>query len=146
MFLFIFLFVSNVAYPADGVVHNNPERWSECRTAAIKSAEGKQMEYLGGKMGVEEFLLDRCGYRPIVSGAKGRPALSDQDCATLFRWSSEGICVPEETWALDMLTRQMDPRVFDRARYLARCDAHRAPGSDNYAKFREAICESPVPN
>jgi hypothetical protein len=109
------------------------------------SEEAKRADYDGGKTGVEEFLLDKCGTSPILMRPNGKFALSDKDCENLYDWSNAGACTPELTWTLSMTVRQLDPRVFDEKKYTERCRLRlSAEGDDNYSAFRAQICEAPA--
>jgi hypothetical protein len=87
-------------------------------------------------------MVNRCGHRPVTAGADGRLSLDDEACAKLFDWSQKGVCVPGQTVALDLLIKTIDPRVFDKTKYMDRCQRDWSAGSiGSYRSFRREVCE-----
>lgn len=88
-----------------------------------------------------QLVIDRCGYRPtVISG--GRQKLAEQDCRELFDWATDGICSVDDTVGLDLATRTLDPRVFDRNKYRNRCERRAGGKADSYEDFRREVCEA----
>jgi hypothetical protein len=144
MFLFVFLLLTGgAAHASDLPPARNAAAWNACHDAAVGSDKARELEELAGRTAVVDLVHERCGFRPVFVRGKGRLALDDEDCATLFRWSRNRVCVPEDTVALDLLTRTFDPRVFDRKKYRDRCERHLEAGrTDSYRAFRKDICEA----
>lgn len=143
MFLFVFLLLfTDVANAAQRHSHDRAE-WDACADAAYGSDEAREAEYIGGKIVVEDFLVGRCGYRPVVARPEGRLELYDSDCAEMFKWSSRGDCVAEDTVAIELSVRELDPRVFDRTKYKQRCERYQSTGrTDDYRSFRDEVCSA----
>lgn len=107
------------------------------------SGEAAQLEEVAGRTSVIDLVYKTCGPRPIVIGDHGRLSLDEEDCASLFHWNNAKVCVPEDTVVLDLFTRMLDQRVFDRAKYTARCQRNLAFGRiESYKSFRMAICQA----
>ena len=116
--------------------------WTACENAAVKSDEAHRIEDIAGRTGVADLVHRRCGFRPLAVRPDGRLALDYEACVTLLRWHTEGVCAVEDTVALDLFARALDPRVFDRRKYRARCEDHLEIGrADDYRSFRAEICE-----
>jgi hypothetical protein len=144
LLILIFFSVIDVAQAANGV-RKDVASWNACRETAYFSEEAKRAEYEGGKTGVEDFLVEKCGFRPVVGPMNGKLSLYDGDCAQLFEWSNEGDCDPLGAVVKILFVRNLDPRVFNELKYSERCLRRRsAEGVDDYSAFREQICEAPV--
>jgi hypothetical protein len=143
MFIFVFLLlIGGNAHASDVPRTKDVAAWNACHDATVRSDEAKELEDVAGRTAVVELVYKSCGFRPVFVSRNGRLALDDDDCAELFRWSSNRVCVPEDTVALDLLTRVFDPRVFDRKKYRDRCDHYLEVGhTDSYRAFRKDICE-----
>jgi hypothetical protein len=142
-FLFLLLLLLADAAHASNASHDKAvAAWNACEDAVYASDDVRRVEFEGGKVGVVDFVVDKCGARPLMRPGPGRLALDDEACKLLFDWNKSRVCVTEDTVGLDLLARTMDPRVFDRHKFAERCQRYLEAGrADSYRAFRQEICE-----
>lgn len=74
-------------------------------------------------MGLNDFLINKCGFRPTRIATNGRSALDVKDCDLLFSFANEGSCTSDEMAGFQSeRLRQLDPKVFQEKRYVATCE------------------------
>ncbi|MFS2027884.1 hypothetical protein [Massilia sp. CT11-137] len=142
-YFFILLFIIADVTHASGISPTGSIKdWMACQRAIVESAEAKQVEDFAGKTGVIELVNKNCGFRPTIVRGNGRVGLGEDDCVQLFGWSNDGSCFLEETVARDLFVRTLNPWVFDKEKYSARCVRNQESGHiDDYQSFRKEICE-----
>lgn len=120
-------------------------RWDAC-LEAISDEELRNAEEIGGRLGREEFLVQKCGFRPTVELPDGRLALTNEDCAHLYAWSEDGECTDAKLATYQStIVRQLDPRIFSYKEFSKRCEARKTRARpDKFASFRKHICEARV--
>lgn len=122
--------------------------WNSCLKAASESDEATNAEEIGGKVGYHEFLVEKCGFRPIVRMPNGKIALSDEDCATLYQWIEDGACMPDEfsfSTNQSLIAKQLNNRIFSFEKFAVMCKARDSKNSpDDFSSFRKEMCESAV--
>ena len=142
--LALLLLIANPAHAAGAPHPKDAAAYAACSEATAMSREAKRLEDLAGRDAVIELVTKKCGYRPIVKRGDGGLELSDKDCKTLFDWHKQGVCQTEDTVALDLQTRDLDPRVFNRERFSDYCTRHRTAGTLNhYEAFKNKVCVVP---
>jgi hypothetical protein len=143
--LALLLLIADVAHAAGAPHPKDAAAYAACSEATATSRAAKRLEDLAGRDAVIELVTKKCGYRPIVKRGDGGLELSDEDCKYLFDWHKDGLCKVEDTVALDLQTREMDPRVFNRERFLDYCTRHRTAGAlNNYEAFKKKVCVVPA--
>lgn len=119
------------------------DNWEKC-LSKVPAQELADAETEGGKLYVNEFLIERCGPRPVVSAHNGKQSLREQDCNQLFTWARNGDCDPNE-WAeyQKAIAKQLNPRIFSERQYAATCAAMNSGQSArmNRSSFNREVCE-----
>lgn len=120
--------------------------WRSCTDRVAETDEAKQAEERGGRFGYEEFLIEKCGFRPTSTSVSGRVSLSVEDCETLYRWSEEGDCEPKDfSGNQTAIIKQLNPKVFNMKRFSDWCNAsHLGNKHENFATFSLHVCQPPA--
>jgi hypothetical protein len=115
----------------------------ECLSQAAQSPQRIQAEEQGGRLGANEFFIEKCGPREVQLDRMGKRVLSTSDCAELYGWALSGTCVEDSlaNYQLEVI-KQLDPFVFDMSRYTLACKklvSNKASEDD----FRVSVCVEP---
>ena len=120
--------------------------WYSCTDHVAETDEAKQAEEQGGRLGYEEFVIEKCGFRPVSTSKSGRIALSVEDCETLYRWSNEGYCDPKDfSWNQTAIVKQLNPEAFNIKKFSDWCNASNlADKREDFPTFSLHVCQSSV--
>lgn len=115
----------------------------KCLLQAEKSPERIKAEEAGGRQGVNEYFIDKCGVRETHRNNHGERVLSTNDCAELYQWASSGAC-SEDSFAnyQHETVKQLDPKVFSLKRYTPACE-NLLLNKISKDDFRSKVCTEP---
>lgn len=118
--------------------------WYSCTERAAETDEAKQAEERGGRFGYEEFVIEKCGFRPVSTSKNGRIALSVEDCETLYRWSKRGDCDPKDfSSSQAVVVKQLNPKVFNLKKFSEWCNAtNLADKGEDFSTFSLQVCQT----
>ena len=118
-----------------------------CLQKANGSSAATKAEDAGGRLGLEEYLIESCGFRPVRHGDDGRSRLLDSDCDQLFRWAEQGACNVEEFAGYQVnFLKQLDSNVFSRSSYERACSALNSTTRPiQRTEFEERVCLNSSP-
>lgn len=121
-------------------------RREKCIDEAHGSPGIRQAEELGGRLGVEEYLIEVCGFRPVVETAR-QISLTKEDCATVYSWSKDGLCDTYNlSWGDNVMRKALDPRAFDFDKFVKRCELNNArQRHESFSQFKKHVCTAGVP-
>jgi len=111
-----------------------------CLREAELSPELREADESGGRMGVQEYFIDRCGARETGRNNEGKRFLSKSDCNELYDWASSGACNENDFSNRQyMIVKELDPKVFQLSRFKAACKNVQL---DKMSKdvFRASVC------
>jgi len=137
-FLFACLSMPAFAAPKDAAPGAQREK---CIDEAYDSQGAKQAEELGGRLGVEEYLIEVCGFRPVVRSGR-HISLTAEDCATVYRWSKDGLCDTYRlSWGDSVILKALDPRAFDVDKFARQCELNKARQRHaSLSAFKQHVC------
>lgn len=141
---FLFTCLPTPAFPADKDPSPSVKR-EKCIDQAYDSPGAKQAEELGGRLGVEEYLIEACGFRPVVETGHNI-SLTTEDCATVYSWSKDGLCDTYRlSWGDSVMLKALDPRAFDVDRFAKRCERnHARQRHESFSAFQQHVCTAGV--
>lgn len=101
-------------------------------------------EQKGGRLGANEFRIERCGFRPVIVGRNGIKKLRAEDCTILHGWAKHGDCHAQDFAQYQKaFVQELDPEVVRIESYARACMAFASP-ADREA-FAELACRSAPP-
>ena len=117
----------------------------KCIDEALGSPGMRQAEELGGRLGVEEYLIETCGFRPVVETDR-QISLTTEDCATVYSWSKDGLCDTYNlSWGDNVMRKALDPRAFDFDKFVKRCELNNAgQRHERFSTFKKHVCTARV--
>lgn len=118
-------------------------KWEQC-LEQIPNEDLSEAEERGGKLYVNEYLIDRCGFRPVVTHPNGNKSLRKEDCNQLFEWLQDGTCAADDMAEVQKaILKQLDPAAFNEKQYFKVCTAINAAGAKPIGRtsFGRKVCQ-----
>ena len=142
--LFFLFSFSSAPATADKEASSLSKR-EQCIDEAYDSQGAREAEELGGRFGLEEYVVEVCGFRPVIETHR-KISLTTEDCATVYSWSKDGLCdMADLSWPGSVILRALDPRAFDVGRFAKRCELNNArQRHEGFSTFRKHVCVSSV--
>ena len=118
------------------------ETWTKCMATAQDSTAAAKIQKERGVLGLNEWLVERCGARPTQHVGKHR-RLKAGDCDKVYQLAQDGSCDRAEYSAYkDNLFDQLDADIFREDRFKAACEKMRTKNVSR-KEFDAAVCEAP---
>ena len=126
---------------------NKIETRNECLSRAANSSEKKESERTGGRLAVNEYYIEKCGFRPTtIRKQSGKIALEDSDCNELYNWAVDEACSSDDFANYQSeIVKQLDPRAFQMDIYSNICKKMNGQEKKvDILEFRRQVCEEPL--
>jgi hypothetical protein len=116
--------------------------WAKCMAAAQDSPTATKIQKESGVLGLNEWLVERCGVRPTQRTGKHGQRLKAGDCDKVYQLAQDGSCDRAEYSAYqDSLFEQLNAEVFRENRFKAVCERMRTVNVSR-KQFQAAVCEA----
>lgn len=135
--LMIFAF----SLPLSAADNNSAEQWEACIEKEQTTPKAINAEKNGGIVGLNEYLITRCGDRPLLKNATGKLSLAKEDCNQLFEFAEQGACEEADRAVYqDSIIKQLNPEAFEEGKYIAVCTKMNNGTVVSRSAFGKQVC------